>query len=232
MRPAALAIRLAGARLAHRPRWRIADLAARLADGRDVLTELVAGDRSVGQAFALSYAQVSPAAQRMFRLLGLYPGAEFDALAAAALADVPLPAAEHLVDELVDAHLVNEPDPGRFRFHDLVREYARLLVASRDSDDGRRVALDALLDHYVDTAWAVSALGEPAASRVGVEFPEPRRPDLVEAGLAAGEGWFEANRSSLVAAVHLAEQAGLPRQCWQLARATWHFWFAGGIWTS
>ncbi|MEV5692452.1 AfsR/SARP family transcriptional regulator [Micromonospora globbae] len=223
-----LAIRLAGARLAHRPRWRIADLAARLADGRDVLTELVAGDRSVGQAFALSYAQVSPAAQRMFRLLGLYPGAEFDALAAAALADVPLSAAEHLVDELVDAHLVNEPDPGRFRFHDLVREYARLLVASRDSDDGRRVALDALLDHYVDTAWAVSALGEPAASRVGVEFPEPRRPDLVEAGLAAGEGWFEANRSSLVAAVHLAEQAGLPRQCWQLARATWHFWFAGG----
>ena len=73
-----LAIRLAGARLAHRPHWRIADLAERLASRPDPLAEFEVGERSVGRAFALSYAQVSPVAQRAFRLLGLHPGVRFD----------------------------------------------------------------------------------------------------------------------------------------------------------
>ncbi|MBQ1015950.1 transcriptional regulator, partial [Micromonospora sp. M51] len=101
-----LAIRLAGARLAHRPRWRVADLAERLVAGAGPLAELTAGQRSVGQAFALSYAQVSPSAQRLFPLLGLYPTGRFDSRVAAALVDLPLADTQEQLDELVDAHLV------------------------------------------------------------------------------------------------------------------------------
>ncbi|MFI7603688.1 AfsR/SARP family transcriptional regulator [Micromonospora sp. NPDC049366] len=223
-----LAIRLAGARLAHRPRWRIADLAARLADGPGVLTEVGAGQRTVVDAFALSYEQVGASAQRMYRMLGLHPGESFDAPVAAALTGLSLTEARHLVDELVDAHLVDEPEPGRYRFHDLMREYARLLAASRDSEEERRGALVALFDHHLHTAWAVSAPVEPATSRIGTDFPDPLRPDLVEAALPEGLTWLTANRVSLRALVLLAEQTGELRYCWQLARAGWYFGFYGG----
>ncbi|MEW2385765.1 BTAD domain-containing putative transcriptional regulator [Micromonospora sp. NPDC047707] len=211
-----LAIRLAGARLAHRPGWRIADLVDRLAGARDPLAELVAGQRSVGDAFALSYAQVPPAAQRLFRLLGLHPGIRFDNSVAAALTDLPLPDAQALLDELVDAHLVDEPEPGRFRLHDLVREYARRLLAEPE----RRAALERLLDHHLYVADTVSAQIETSSGRGLFALPPPPRPDLVAAA-AQWAGWYDENRAVLTALVRLAEEDGFRRHCWQLARATW-----------
>ena len=79
-----LAIRLAGARLAHRPRWHVADLLARF--GSAVLPELAAENRTVAGAFALSFGQLSAPGQRVFCLLGAYPGRLFDAPVVAALA--------------------------------------------------------------------------------------------------------------------------------------------------
>ena len=146
-----LAIRLAGARLAHRPRWRVRDLAVRLATGRDTLTELSAGERSVGQAFALSFAQLDLDQQRMFRLLALHPGGFFDDRAAAAIADLLLPDAQDLLDSLVDAHLVDEPEagPARQAPEDLyARPVHRLVIGLaaviRQRQGDRRGGLDVL----------------------------------------------------------------------------------------
>ncbi|MGC1212525.1 MAG: BTAD domain-containing putative transcriptional regulator [Micromonospora sp.] len=223
-----LAIRLAGARLAHRPRWRIADLAERLVAGRAPLTEFALGERSVAQAFALSYAQVSPPAQRVFRLLGLHPGDTFDNTVAAALADVSLPDAQDVLDELVDAHLVDEPEPGRFRFHDLMREYARQLLAATESGPDRFAGAERLLDHHLHVAAAISAGIEPVASRSAVVLPPPTRPDLVRACAPEGVRWFDANRAALPALVRMAASEGLRRHCWQLARSAWFYLYRGG----
>ncbi|MEV1330333.1 BTAD domain-containing putative transcriptional regulator [Micromonospora costi] len=223
-----LAIRLAAARLAHRPRWRIADLAARLTGGRDALTELVAGERSVGRAFAMSYAQVVPAAQRMFRLLGLYPGTTFDARAAAALADVPLPDAEHLLDELVDAHLVEESDPGRFRFHDLVRDYARQLMVETASDAERSAAVERMLNVHLHLVVAASRHVHRTASRTPVPQPPMLRPDLVGAGTVPSVEWLDENRANTTAMIRLAAETGWDAYCWQLAAAGWVHWYAHG----
>ncbi|GAA2647254.1 AfsR/SARP family transcriptional regulator [Paractinoplanes durhamensis] len=122
-----LALRLAGARLAHRPRWQVADLVRRL--GESALPELAAENRTVADAFALSYRQLGEAAQRLFRQLGAVPDRLFDGPAAAALGELPLDRAEDLLDDLIDAHLVEEPEPGVFRLHDLLREYAGMLAA-------------------------------------------------------------------------------------------------------
>ncbi|MCW3813059.1 tetratricopeptide repeat protein [Micromonospora sp. DR5-3] len=221
-----LAIRLAGARLAHRPRWRIADLAARLADGRDVLTELVAGDRSVGQAFTLSYAQVTPAAQRMFRLLGLHPGTQFDGWAAAALADAPLPEAEDLLEELVDAHLAEEVDQRRFRFHDLVRDYARQLMADPAFAVERSAALDRMFNVHLHLVTAASRQLNRSASPAPLPRIPVLRPDL-GAEVPPVE-WLDENRANLIAMIRLAEQTGRDVYCWQLAHAGWSYWFAYG----
>ncbi|GIJ75611.1 DNA-binding transcriptional activator of the SARP family [Micromonospora phaseoli] len=223
-----LAIRLAGARLAHRPGWRIADLVDRLAGARDPLAELVAGNRSVGDAFALSYAQVSPAAQRLFRLLGLHPGVRFDSRVAAALVDLPLEATQDLLDELVDAHLVEEPGAGRFRLHDLVREYARRLLTAPDRAADRHAALERLLDHHLHVAAAIARDIELPFNRATFRLPGPNRPDLVAASASQGRAWFEENHAALTALVGLAEAEGFLTGCWQLARVCWRANYDGG----
>ncbi|MFG1870109.1 AfsR/SARP family transcriptional regulator [Micromonospora arborensis] len=223
-----LAIRLAGARLAHRPRWRIADLAERLSTRPDPLAEFEAGERSVGRAFALSYAQVSPTAQRAFRLLGLHPGVRFDNSVAAVLAELPLPEAQDLLDELVDAHLVEEAEPGRYRLHDLVREYARTLVAEPERAVERRDAIGRLLDHHLHVASAIARTTELSAAYSLLATAEPIRPDLVTRVAQQGRAWLDENLAAWTTLVRLAEAEGFLSQCWQLARAGWHAQFEGG----
>ncbi|GIJ21779.1 AfsR/SARP family transcriptional regulator [Micromonospora lutea] len=222
-----LAIRLAGARLVHRPRWRVVDLADRLGGARDTLAELAAGQRSVGDAFALSFAQVSPPAQRVFRLLGLYPGIRLDATTAAALADLPLAEAQDMLDELVDAHLVDEPEPGRYRLHDLVREYSRILLADPAHASERHEALGRLLEHHLYVAAALGREVESPGNRRTLRLSDPPRPDLVRADVARGPAWFDDNRSALAAMPALAE-AEYPERAWQLARASWRLLYNGG----
>ncbi|MFF0228827.1 BTAD domain-containing putative transcriptional regulator [Micromonospora sp. NPDC005254] len=223
-----LAIRLAGARLAHRPRWRVADLAQRMHAGAGALAELTAGQRSVGQAFALSYEQVSPAAQRLFPLLGLYPGGRLDSRVAAALAELPLTDTQELLDELVDAHLVEEVQPGRYRLHDLLREYARLLLAAPERQAERRAGLERLLDYHLAVTLAIARTIEAAGSRRNIPVHTPGRPDLVAVPAAQGRAWFEENLVALTALIRLAGEEDFPAQCWQLARAGWRLNFDGG----
>ncbi|MET7945366.1 BTAD domain-containing putative transcriptional regulator [Micromonospora sp. NPDC005324] len=223
-----LAIRLAGARLAHRPRWQVADLAERLVAGAGPLAELTAGQRSVGQAFALSYAQISPSAQRLFPLLGLYPSGRLDSRVAAALAGLPLTDTQELLDELVDVHLVEEVQPGRYRLHDLLREYARLLLAAPERQPERRAALERLLDHHLSVTLAIARMLEAAGSRRSIPAHTPGRPDLLAAPVFEGRAWFEENHAGLTALVRVAEEEDFPVQCWQLARACWRLNFDGG----
>ncbi|MGW5556300.1 BTAD domain-containing putative transcriptional regulator [Micromonospora sp. NPDC003944] len=223
-----LAIRLAGARLAHRPRWRVADLAERLVAGAGPLAELTAGQRSVGQAFALSYAQISPSAQRLFPLLGLHPGGRLDGRVAAALVELPLGVTQELLDELVDAHLMEEVQPGRYRLHDLLREYARLLLTGPERQTERTAALERLLDYHLSVTLAMARQIEAAGSRLNIPAHTPGRPDLLAAPVFEGRAWFEENLAALTALVRVAEEEGFPVQCWKLARACWRLNFEGG----
>ncbi|MBQ1024375.1 BTAD domain-containing putative transcriptional regulator [Micromonospora sp. C95] len=222
-----LAIRLAGARLAHRPRWQLSDLIERLRDAGDPLAELAAGQRSVGEAFALSYAQMPPLAQRMFRLLGLHPGGRYDRTVAAALTELPLSEAQDVLDELVDAHLIEEPEPGRYRLHDLVREYARRLLDEPSNRAERDDGLGRLLHHHLDVAVQIARKFESYGSLRNFTPPDPLRPDLLSVAAEPGRAWFEENRGTLVVLCRAAERS-FPRHCWQLARACWWPFFTGG----
>ncbi|MFF5295510.1 AfsR/SARP family transcriptional regulator [Paractinoplanes globisporus] len=219
-----LALRLAGARLAHRPRWRVADLVRRL--GESALPELSAEDRSVANAFALSYRQLAERAQRMFRLLGLYPAPRFDAPAAAALTGLPLDDAQDVLDDLIDAHLVEEPEPGIFRLHDLLREFAAALAADLAAAE-RQDAIVALLDFQ---AYALVAAYPPA--HLGVlrrDFGalEPRRPELTDE-LADPLARLEWERPQLGAYVDAAAAAGVTTYAWWIPRAAWKYLFSRG----
>ncbi|WBB91208.1 BTAD domain-containing putative transcriptional regulator [Verrucosispora sp. WMMC514] len=225
-----LAIRLAGTRLAHRPNWRVSDLAARLRGDRPTLPELTAETRTVAAAFALSCAQLSPPAHRVFRLLGLHTGADFDACAVAALVGLPLPRTQQLLDELVDSYLVEEPTVGRYRLHDLVREYAFELCTATDSDDDRRAAVEGLLDFYLHAADVARRSIESPRSRRFFEPGAPRRPDLVEELGALPSSWCAVERRNLAAAVALAMDVHCYSYVWRLARVCWrHLYQAGSL---
>ncbi|MFD0741240.1 BTAD domain-containing putative transcriptional regulator [Phytohabitans flavus] len=223
-----LAIRLAGARLAHRPGWRLADLADRLGHHAAVLAELTAENRSIASAFGLSYAPLREPAKRLFRLLGLWPGEHFPVEAAAALSGLTLPEAALVVGELVDCHLVEEPDAGRFRLHDLMSEYARALALSVDPQAEREAAVRGLLDHYLHSVAAVTEPLEPAALRRHLALSQPLRPDLLGAQGPLDNDWLERENANVRALVRHAEQAGHEGYAWRLARAPWRFHYLRG----
>ncbi|MFE7612628.1 AfsR/SARP family transcriptional regulator [Streptomyces celluloflavus] len=157
-----LAIRIAASRLAARRTWTVSILASKLADERRRLDELRAGDLAVKATFELGYGQLEPHQARAFRLLGLADGPDLSLAAAAALLDMDIESAEDLVESLVDASLLESAAPGRYRFHDLVRLYARS-CAERDEHPPteRDAALSRLLDFYLATAARVYLLERP-----------------------------------------------------------------------
>ncbi|MFK0292181.1 BTAD domain-containing putative transcriptional regulator [Streptomyces sp. NPDC090442] len=157
-----LAIRIAASRLAARRTWTVSTLASKLADERRRLDELRAGDLAVKATFELGYKQLEPAQARAFRLLGLADGPDISLTAAAAVLDLDADAAEELLESLVDTSLLESAAPGRYRFHDLVRLYARACVERDEHPPSERdAALTRLLDFYLATAARMYALERP-----------------------------------------------------------------------
>jgi DNA-binding SARP family transcriptional activator len=213
-----LALSVAAARAAQRPSSPLAALAAELADFRGRLDALDAGDgvTSVRAALSWSYQQLSEPAARMFRLLSLHPGPDVGAAAAASLAGLGPAQAARALDELSRTHLVAEPTPGRFTFHDLLRAYAAELAAGQDSAAERQAATRRMLDYYLHSAYAATLQVYPAADRF--EFPapppvvQPEQPASVQAGLA----WLSTEYQVLLAVTSQAAEAGFDQHAQDL----------------
>ncbi|MGW6062676.1 AfsR/SARP family transcriptional regulator [Streptomyces sp. NPDC055189] len=196
-----LAIRIAASRLAARRTWTVSTLAAKLADERRRLDELQAGDLAVKATFELGYGQLEPAQARAFRLLGLADGPDLSLAAAAAVLDLPLEETEDLLEMLVDTSLVESAAPGRYRYHDLVRLYARA-CAERDEQppSERGAAMSRLLDFYLATATGVYALERPGDRLVD----HLERTDYAGLQFSAGGtalDWLYTEANSLLACV-------------------------------
>jgi len=204
-----LALGMIARQLRHHPAWRPADLRAELAVARDRLELMAIENLSVAAAFDLSYQDLAPAQQRLFRRLGLHPGTEFDAYAAAALNGTGLTEASRALTALYDHYLVTEPARGRYRMHDLIREHARAL-SDTDPEADTEGAARRLLDYYVHTARAAdnrrSLYG--SAAHWGVMVPMPGAvPDLPT--WDSRVDWMGAERHSLSAVIGYAAAHGL-----------------------
>jgi tetratricopeptide (TPR) repeat protein/transcriptional regulator with XRE-family HTH domain len=224
-----LAIGLIASRLRHHPAQTAESVAASLAAATNRMELMRAENLSVAAAFDLSYQDLNPGQQRLFRRLGLIPGPTFDAYAAAALGGASLGEARRQLDELYDQHLLTEPAPGRYRLHDLLREHARALAATDDQAD-RDAAAGRLLDYYLHTALAA---GQHFASSVSAYRPPPgsppaQAPDLSALGQAAA--WLEAERANLHAAVNYAATRGRLRHAIAIPAAVSGFLAARGHW--
>ena len=204
-----LAIGMVARQLHHHPAWSAAGRAADLASAVDRLELMATENLSVAAAFNLSYADLTGDQQRLFRRLGLHPGADIDGYAAAALDDADLPAARRGLEALYDQYLLTEPAAGRYRLHDLIREHARALAGRLDPDRDRDGAAARLLDYYQHTAALADAL-IARQTRPGPVPADGAIPAAVPV-LADGEqalAWARAERASLLACLDQAAGTG------------------------
>lgn len=167
-----LALRIAAANLVARPTCTVQDFAAELRQGNLLARLEIHGDdeAAVRGAFELSYAAL-PAAQ-LFRLLGLVPGADFDAGVASALGDVPVDEAARLLDQLTAANLVRRGASTRFQFHDLIRLYATERCHVDEDAASARAAVERLYRFYQERVDAAARLLYP----VWITLLRPERP--------------------------------------------------------
>jgi hypothetical protein len=174
-----LAIGMVARQLRHHPAWTAAGRAAELAAAARRVELMATENLSVAAAFDLSYADLTGDQRRLFRRLGLHPGAEADGYAAAALDGTDLAAARRGLEALYDQYLLTEPAPGRYRMHDLIREHARALAGRLDPDDDRQQATGRLLDYYQHTAARAGALLARQAR------PGPQNPPAADGAVPA-----------------------------------------------
>jgi tetratricopeptide (TPR) repeat protein/transcriptional regulator with XRE-family HTH domain len=213
-----LALAVATARAAARPGFPVAALAAELRDAGGRLDALDSGEPSgdIRAVFSWSYRQLSPAAARMFRLLGVHPGPDISAAAAASLAAVSEPQARRVLRELTRAHLITEHAPARYASHDLLRAYAADRARDSDSETDRAAATARLLDHYLHTGYRASLVVEPAREPIALAPPRDGVAPESLTGYPQAVTWFEAERHVLSAAVARAAGSGFDRHAWQL----------------
>jgi DNA-binding SARP family transcriptional activator/tetratricopeptide (TPR) repeat protein/DNA-binding XRE family transcriptional regulator len=213
-----LALAIAAARAALLPNLPLATLVTGLREAGSRLDVLDAGDpaASVRAVFSWSYRQLTEPGARMFRLLGVHPGPDVTAAAAASLAAVPLDAARQALLELSRASLLAEPAPGRLAFHDLQRAYAAERAAAEDSQAARRAAIHRSLDHYVNTADAAALALNPHRGPIPMVAPQPGVTPEAVAGREQAMAWFEAERRVLLASLGQAADAGFDGHAWQL----------------
>jgi DNA-binding SARP family transcriptional activator/Tfp pilus assembly protein PilF len=209
-----LAIRIAGALLRHRPAWTLEHLASLLRDQHQRVSVFRDGERDLASIFDLSYSGLDEQHQRVLRRLGMVPGPDSDAYAAAALLECDPTTATWLLEDLVDHNLLIEYAPGRYRLHDLMRAHARALATS-DPEADRDAALDRLLHYYAHTAQSASV---PIARypRPAPHGPAPAyAPDVTDP--EAARAWLRGELDNLEAAQAYARAAALHEHTLALA---------------
>jgi tetratricopeptide (TPR) repeat protein len=222
-----LALRIAGARLAARPHWSVQRMADRLTDETRRLDELSHGDLGIRPSISLSYEGISERARRLFRRLALVEAPDLSGWLSSVLIDEPAEQTEDLLDELASAHLVEIGDGGsdvhnRYRFHDLIREFARERLAEEEPSAERMAAVEralGALQYVADAAHCGYYGGDYVRIRSDApRWPLPER--LVQQLVAEPQAWYERERATLVWGVRQAAQAGLAERCWSLASST------------
>jgi tetratricopeptide (TPR) repeat protein len=214
-----LAIRIAAARLRSHPAWDLERLVRRLHDQLHRLVELAAGQLSITAALDLSYQDLNADQRRSYRLLGLQPDPDIDLYAAAALLHSTLLQTAQMLEQLLEAHLLQEPVPGRYQFHDLTRAHASDTATRDETEDGGRIALDRLLDYYCHTASIAMDAAYPYERERRPQVLPASTPDPALSDPAAALGWLDNELPNLLAATRHANAHDRPAHLLHLSAA-------------
>ncbi|MCP3760515.1 NB-ARC domain-containing protein [Streptomyces sp. TBY4] len=219
-----LALRIVAARLATRPHWTLAQLAARLRDEEGRIDELTHQGLGVLPVLRAAYTGLSDDGRKLLTRLPLIGTEDFAAWTAGPLLGADAEEAADVLECLVDARLVDvvsgSGTAARYRLHGLARVYARGMAPHTEPADERREALKRLWGawlHLTDEARRRLRGAEGTHFGEAPRLPLPR--PLVDALLTDPGSWYEQERAGLLAAVGHELRSVAPEYCWNLALA-------------
>jgi tetratricopeptide (TPR) repeat protein/transcriptional regulator with XRE-family HTH domain len=228
-----LALRVAAEWAAAHPSSPLSELAARLSDERTRLGVLATDDdetTAVRPVLSSSYRSLAPDAARAFRLLALHAGPEFSVLATSALLAVSSADARRLLEALTSQHLTQEGQPGRYRFHDLLRLYAAERAEDDEAPADRADAVRRVLGWYLQTANATDIVLIPQRLRPPRETLPGIAPEIAFSARDDALDWCEAECANIIAAVSQAADVGQYDTAWKLCMALTGFFYLRKHW--
>lgn len=172
----------------------------------------------VEQVWDAAYDSLGPAAARLYRLLGHFPGPSFTLAAADVLLGRDLDTTEDALAELRAAGLLDgRGTDGRERLPELLRAHARRRAETYGDQGEREEALRRLVRWYLRQAQRADLTAAGPRLRTAAEAPPvPGTRDVLfeQPGDARGEAaarayhWLEAERHALFGCVRLAHTVG------------------------
>jgi DNA-binding SARP family transcriptional activator len=227
-----LALAVAAAHAANRPRFALSELAGELRAGYPALAAVSGEDTAtdVRAVFTCSYRALNDELAGLFRLLGLHPGPHVTPAAAASLAGLSAAQVQPMMMMLAEANLLAEPEPGRYVLHDLLRQYALERAHAEDGAVRVQEAERRMLDHYAHSVRAASLLLDPHQQPYPLGPPTdrviPETPRTYQEAL----DWFAVEHRVLLAAVAYTAHTGLDAYVLPLARFLVPFLQRRGHW--
>ncbi|MGW9371443.1 AfsR/SARP family transcriptional regulator [Streptomyces xanthophaeus] len=219
-----LALRIVAARLAARPHWTLASMVHRLANERHRLDELTHGEMTMRASLSLTHDGLAAEDRKLLRLLSLAQGPTLPGWLAGALLDDHRPFPSDLLEPLVDVQMLDvvgvESTGGfRYRFHEIIRVFAREQLAVHDEPAAQSAALGRMMGGWM-------SLAEQAHRRIyGGDFtvlhgtaPRWEPPaSCVDELLVDPLEWLDSEHANLVQAVEHAAREQMDELCWDLA---------------
>jgi DNA-binding SARP family transcriptional activator len=222
-----LALRIIGEQVSERPRASISDLADEL---RTHLLDPTSDDdqASLESVFSWSYRKLTPELATLFRRLAAHPGTSFSVEAAAAMAGAEPEITKTRLDALAKVHLVRHDTSRYYRFHDLLRVYAKNRATAEDGPVATTATLVRVLEWYLFSAANATALLCPELAPVN-DLPQPGdRPAMRFTREADALRWYERERDNLASSTRSAAEHGFHRLAWQIQGSSYSVAFRSG----
>jgi tetratricopeptide (TPR) repeat protein len=224
-----LALGIVAVRAAEFADFSLDELVEELRNERERLDALDAGgETGIRAVFSWSYHSLSVEAARLFRLLGLPTGLDIGLDAFAALADTTKRDLRRPLSELLRANLIEQPEAGRYRFHDLLRAYAAECAAADEPVDSRHAAIRRFVDFYLRTSAAADEQTTGHTRHFKAELPESHIKGHTFDDNEGAIAWWEIERHNLRAAIKQAAGLDLREHSWQLPRSLMYLYHLRG----
>jgi tetratricopeptide (TPR) repeat protein len=233
-----LAVRLIGGRLASRPTWPVQHLVALLQDEDRRLDSFGSDETGVRARIASSvhFLETSERAldreaARALPMLSVLDGSDLLTVIAAHLLDLPVQRTDAILERLVDVNLLESVAPERYRFHDLIRAYARERADQVLTPGERDAGLERALRFYTGFGWASQSRTHPTNPRIALATtPFAALPETTDSESALS--WLDSEQRNLMDRYHQAAASALARSAAipELALALFGYYEARSRW--